>query len=577
MSTRAFVVSARLIAAITPALLGTCAFANPGTAFTYQGSLAQGGVPATGPHDLQFRLMDSVAGGSQVGPALCVDDLAIINGLFTVSLDFGQVFTFGNALHLEISVRQDAGAPCGSGGAFTTLEPRQTLAITPFAGYAINARTATSADFATDAAALDGQGSTFFRNAGNLNTGTIPDARLSSNVPRFNSSGTFTGAITLSSPLNSISGNGVNLSSLNASALVTGTIPQAVLQGTYPNALSFTNSSNTYFGSGAGLSSLNAGSLTIGVIPPAVLTGTYSNVITLSNSSNSFSGSGAGLTSLNASSLSTGAVPNARFLGNYTNIITMNNALNTLGGDGAAITNLNAGNLASGTLPGARLSGTYSSAVTLNNASNQFSGTGTGLTALNASSVTTGTLNDARLSLNVALENTANTFTQACNFTNSATFSGPLNASSITLTTPAVRVYSIGRFDFLPGEETGESDNPAINATLSARRYAAAVHLPQDAIVTALRITGADAATGDMTAYLLRRWHDGIGGGTMAQVSSTGSAGSVLTWTDSTIGSGTIDNNTYQYIIRLDTPSVSSGSCSMRSIRIEYTVTEPLP
>jgi len=99
----------------------------------------------------------------------------------------------------------------------------------------------------------------------------------------------------------------------------------------------------------------------------------------------------------------------------------------TLSGDGFAITNLNASNINAGTLADALLS----SNVPLKNAANTFtanqtinanltvtgtvsgahSGNGSGLTSLNASNISSGTLADAYLSSNVALRNSANTFT----------------------------------------------------------------------------------------------------------------------------------------------------------------------
>ena len=45
------------------------AFAQ-GTVFTYQGRLVDGGKPANGSYDLQFRLADAATGGNYVGPTL---------------------------------------------------------------------------------------------------------------------------------------------------------------------------------------------------------------------------------------------------------------------------------------------------------------------------------------------------------------------------------------------------------------------------------------------------------------------------------------------------------------------------
>ncbi|MDQ7029822.1 MAG: hypothetical protein Q9O62_08615 [Ardenticatenia bacterium] len=105
-----------------------------GTAFTYQGRLTDGGSPANGAYDFQFKLYDAATGGSQVGSTVTKDDVAVSDGLFTVDLDFGSGAFDGNARWLEIGVR-----PGGSTGAYTTLSPRQALTATPYALFALAA------------------------------------------------------------------------------------------------------------------------------------------------------------------------------------------------------------------------------------------------------------------------------------------------------------------------------------------------------------------------------------------------------------------------------------------------------
>jgi hypothetical protein len=100
--------------------------ATVGTAFTYQGKLTDGRNPANGEYDFQFDLHDDPTADSQVGSTINVTKV-ITDGLFTVELDFGDVFD-GTALWLEIGVR-----PGGSGGSYTTLDPRQPLNAAPYA------------------------------------------------------------------------------------------------------------------------------------------------------------------------------------------------------------------------------------------------------------------------------------------------------------------------------------------------------------------------------------------------------------------------------------------------------------
>ena len=99
-----------------------------GTAFTYQGRLTDGGSPANGSYDFQFKLYDAASGGTQVGSTVTKEDVAVSDGLFTVELDFGTGVFTGDARHLEIGVR-----PGSSTSAYTTLMPRQTLTPTPYA------------------------------------------------------------------------------------------------------------------------------------------------------------------------------------------------------------------------------------------------------------------------------------------------------------------------------------------------------------------------------------------------------------------------------------------------------------
>src|SRR5262245_17389951 len=100
--------------------------APAGTAFTYQGRLDDGGQPANGIYDLQFQLGTSIF-GVVVGSPVTVENVSVVNGLFTTKLDFGQQFN-GDARFVEVRVR-----PGASTGAFTPLTPRQELTPAPYA------------------------------------------------------------------------------------------------------------------------------------------------------------------------------------------------------------------------------------------------------------------------------------------------------------------------------------------------------------------------------------------------------------------------------------------------------------
>lgn len=113
--------------------LGMSALGQPmGTAFTYQGQLTDQGMPASGIYDLQFNVFGAANGGVPLTASQAASDLAISNGFFTVTLDFGSVFD-GSARWLEIGVR-----PGISTDAFLSLTPRQQITATPYAIRAAN-------------------------------------------------------------------------------------------------------------------------------------------------------------------------------------------------------------------------------------------------------------------------------------------------------------------------------------------------------------------------------------------------------------------------------------------------------
>ena len=105
-----------------------------GTAFTYQGRLMDANSTADGLYDFEFRLFaDPILNSFQVGDVVEVNDLDVIDGYFTVLLDFGDKAFTGNARWLEIGVR-----PGESEERCTILRPRQEVTPTPYAIYAEN-------------------------------------------------------------------------------------------------------------------------------------------------------------------------------------------------------------------------------------------------------------------------------------------------------------------------------------------------------------------------------------------------------------------------------------------------------
>jgi hypothetical protein len=189
------------------------------TAFTYQGELRTSGSPATGVHDMRFRLYDAPTGGNQVGLAICLDNIPIAAGRFTAALDFGNQFT-GQQRFLEIDVRADAGLDCTNSAGFTTLSPRQPITAAPHAAFALNSATATTASTAANSTQFNGQPPAFYQNASNLSSGALPDSRLS---------GTYSAPISFSNPANTLAGNGAAITALNATNLTSGILDPARL------------------------------------------------------------------------------------------------------------------------------------------------------------------------------------------------------------------------------------------------------------------------------------------------------------------------------------------------------------
>jgi hypothetical protein len=102
-----------------------------GTAFTYQGQLQKGAGPHNGTADFVFRMYDAAAGGLQHGSTNTVTGLAVSNGVFTTTLDFGNPYS-GRAVWLEIQVKTPGDAN------YTTLSPRQRIHAVPYAVTSLN-------------------------------------------------------------------------------------------------------------------------------------------------------------------------------------------------------------------------------------------------------------------------------------------------------------------------------------------------------------------------------------------------------------------------------------------------------
>lgn len=135
-----------------------------GTEFTYQGNLESSGSPVDGTADFQFKLFNASSAGSQIGSTQSVNNVTVIDGGFTVTLDFGAGAFAGDKRWLEIAARTPAGS-----GSFVTLTPRQALTASP---YALKSRGVDGHSLdASDGAPID---ALFVDPDGKVGIGTLP-------------------------------------------------------------------------------------------------------------------------------------------------------------------------------------------------------------------------------------------------------------------------------------------------------------------------------------------------------------------------------------------------------------------
>jgi len=231
-------------------LLGDIRIAvSQGTAFTYQGYLSDGGNPASGTYDLGFTLLDGLTNGNVIAGPITNSTVAVSNGLFIVTLDFGGTAFSGAPRWLEIGVRTNGST------SFSELAPCQQISTVPYAIYATNAGSAlTSAAAAVALTASNLVGAQF-----NLNTSGL------TGTAAFTGSGVISLALT-----NPITQSVVNVTAEEAAQNATNRIAAQSLVGTLPAAvlpsLLSTSTNGIIFSGGT-----NQGGSTYGVTNPVVI------------------------------------------------------------------------------------------------------------------------------------------------------------------------------------------------------------------------------------------------------------------------------------------------------------------
>lgn len=145
------------------------------SAVTYQGELKEAGLAAQGTYEMQFKLFDSFAGGSQVGSTITDNSVSVANGIFSVILDFGApAFSTGADRFLEISVHKPSDPP-----GFIVLSPRQPLTSSPYSLRTVSAFSADSLSAACVTCVTDANINSV---GGAKVTGTVANATTAANV-----------------------------------------------------------------------------------------------------------------------------------------------------------------------------------------------------------------------------------------------------------------------------------------------------------------------------------------------------------------------------------------------------------
>jgi hypothetical protein len=155
---------------------------------------------------------------------------------------------------------------------------------------------------------------------------------------------------------------------------------------------------------------------------------------------------------------------------------------------------------------------------------------------------------------------------------------GPVTAGAYALNSSRTLTYSISGDTFRSGNSApstgGDSAGGAYISIPGNAWMLAPVHLPQGAVITAIRATYLDNATGNMDISLESRQITGLLV-VHGVVSSSGTSASVLTNATTTINDPIVDNTSRGYHVRVASTSWP-GNLLLRvfGVRIEYTVDE---
>lgn len=149
---------------------GQCRAQVTPSGFGYQGVLRQGTEPANGIYEIKFRLYDAVTNGSLVSPELVETAVPVSNGVFGVTLDFGDRAFTGQARWIELAVRDTSKT-----NPVKVLYPRHEIRPVPYATYSFAAPLAPNS-------VSNAQLSADSVNTVNLAAGVVTGSKLASNT-----------------------------------------------------------------------------------------------------------------------------------------------------------------------------------------------------------------------------------------------------------------------------------------------------------------------------------------------------------------------------------------------------------
>src|SRR5258708_11004074 len=124
-------------------VFGYCVTSAQTSVFTYQGKLTDSSVAANGTYQMTFSLFDAVTAGTQQSSTITNNSVSVVNGIFTVQLDFPASpapgpFATGADRWLEIAVKKAADP------GFTLLTPRQQITSSPLSIRSLSANASDS-------------------------------------------------------------------------------------------------------------------------------------------------------------------------------------------------------------------------------------------------------------------------------------------------------------------------------------------------------------------------------------------------------------------------------------------------